>query len=127
MAEHTSGLTLRGLMIKEGPEAVTLKIGASLFEIQRSYVENLREVEDTADGKIVEAKIAPNAQMIQRVLASASALWRMPVLEGGAGAGACDCACNCNCACNCECGGGGGSREQLAASGSFRSPMAAAA
>jgi hypothetical protein len=124
MAEHTSGLTLRGLMIKEGPEAVTLKIGTSLFEIQRSYVENLREVEEAADGKVVEVKIAPNASMIQRVLASAPALLaaRMPIAEDG---GACNCACKCNCACDCACGGG--SREQVAANSSFRSPMTAAA
>jgi hypothetical protein len=98
MVEHTSGLTLQGLLCEEGPEAVTLKIGHSLFEIQRSYVEHLREVEEAEGGKVVEVKIFANAQMIQRVLAPAATLvMTIPILCN------CDCVCaQCNqCACEC--------------------------
>ena len=120
MAEHTSGLTLRGSMVKEGPEAITLKIGHSLFEIQRSYVENLREGEEAEDGKVVEVKIFANALMIQRVLAPASTLvMSIPIL--------CNCACVCDCpsqcsacACVCDCSG---SREGSRESSSFRSRL----
>jgi len=117
MEEHTSGLTLRGKLFKEEPEAVTLKVGNSLFEIPRSYVLSRREVEETGEDKVVEVKIAANAHMIQRVLSSAWTLMttRLPIL-----AAACDCACNCNCACECACGGGG-SKERFAESSSFRS------
>jgi hypothetical protein len=96
-SEHV-GLTLRGILAEDGPEAITLQVGASQFEIQRTDVLHLRDVSEGREGKVVEASIAPDARIIQRVLASASLVGRRPVV-----AAACDCACNCNCACECAC------------------------
>jgi hypothetical protein len=125
MAEKTQsegvGLTLRGVLSDEGPDSITLQVGASQFEIPRNYLLNLREVMEGHDGKIVEAKVAADAQIIQRVLASASTVTRRPIL-----AAACDCACNCNCACECACGGGGKSIQSVQQS-AFRSRFAESA
>lgn len=117
LGEHKTGLALRGVIFEESPEKVTLKIGASLFEIMRSDVRELREVEESDQGKVVEATIAADARIIQRVLASASTLMttRMPIL-----AAACDCACNCNCACECACGSGKTRPEEEDRARSFR-------
>jgi hypothetical protein len=108
--EKAGQLTFKGTVFEDRPDAITIQVGASLFEIPKSFVLATKELEGAEGKKTVELTIASNARVVQKILTTAQTLVsRFPGVA--ADGGACACACNCNCACECACS----SRPELAA------------
>lgn len=108
--------SIRGRLVEDTEDAVTIQTISSLFEVPREFIVRMTEEEATGGTKTVDISLANEAKIVQKALVTADDLvgavtskqfesgLHVEEFASGLQASDCDCACtDCNCACACAC------------------------